>query len=588
MLRDEMRVAASQSANESGETDQSAARGRPRRGGRYGPHIVHGDGAAPALDGEAPLEVLSSTASARRASLSRQGVRDDRRGSSAANEEDLESWCCAADWHTTMSLEDKPQFQPGDLVGERCRVVRLIGRGGMGEVYEAENTWTGRRVAVKVLLPGANLDSRAVGRFVQEAQAATRLNHRNIIDVFDMGRDTRTDLTYLVQELLSGESLRERFERDQRLSVRASLDLLLPVMGALAAAHHGGIIHRDVKPENIFLHHAEGELVPKLIDFGLAKALDGDQRLTHTGQILGTPLYMAPEQCEGRADIDERADIWAVGVMLYEALSGVSPFSAATVMGVLFNIVHRPAAPFEVPGVDASLVTVVLRALKVPREERYATMEEFARALLDCDALRAEVASIREQHRRSLRFVSPSVAPPPSTAAPAAPTIAANASGTEQGWTSNSTLREGPALTDTLPQTAPVVQRSPNLLRRAAVAGATAAIVVLAWIWSSSRGDIAGSRPGPNSMSAEASAPSTPPRGPSATAADAQTGTAPPRAAPVLALPSPAVAVPVAAPPAAAELTTPQNTARSARVPMRRHATPRREPNFTSTGIQIH
>lgn len=353
-----------------------------------------------------------------------------------------------------MTQPEGQQFSEGDLIGERCRVVRLIGRGGIGEVYEAENTWTGRRVAVKVLQAFAAIDSKQLGRFQQEAQAATKLAHRNIIDVLDMGYDERRGVAFIVQELLVGETLRDRVERQGYLAVREAIDLLLPVMGALAAAHRSGIVHRDVKPENVFLQSTpEGETVPKLIDFGLAKSRESNVHLTSTGQIMGTPYFMSPEQFKGDADPDGRCDLWATAVMLYEALSGQLPFDGATAPAVMFKIFHETPPRLDVvnPQVPTSVADVVHSALNVERDARPAGMEAFISALLSCEALRGEAEAICERHRRSLRFMAADLPPPVPPKSAAVP----HTSGTDQGWASDRAVLEMGATMPSMPSPKP-------------------------------------------------------------------------------------------------------------------------------------
>src|SRR4051812_27814364 len=166
------------------------------------------------------------------------------------------------------------QARVGQTIGDKYQVLRLLGVGGMGAVYEAENTWIKRRVALKVLFQNLAADPEVARRFMQEAQSATQINHPNIVYVLDMGRDARDGAFYIVQEFLDGADLRARLEKDKRLSIADALMTLAPIMSALGAAHDRGIIHRDIKPENIFLSLGpSGEMVPKLIDFGVSKVL---------------------------------------------------------------------------------------------------------------------------------------------------------------------------------------------------------------------------------------------------------------------------------------------------------------------------
>jgi len=303
--------------------------------------------------------------------------------------------------------DDVARARIGRELGGHYRVERLIGRGGMGAVYEARNTWTDRRVAVKLLHPELVKKREMVARFLTEARAASAIRHPNIVDVLDMGVDDVERTLYIVQEFLEGEDLATRLERDGTLRPREALDVIVPVMGALVSAHRLGVIHRDVKPENVFLARGEGGAVaPKLIDFGIARILaaDTDQRTTRTGTTIGTPQYMSPEQARGEDDLDARTDVWALGVLLYECLSGVRPFEAANYNLVVVKIItERPAPLREVaPAVPASVAAVVERALALDRDDRFADMAEMLAALLRCRVADG-TAELATRHARSLR-----------------------------------------------------------------------------------------------------------------------------------------------------------------------------------------
>ncbi|MCA9637851.1 MAG: serine/threonine protein kinase, partial [Myxococcales bacterium] len=214
-------------------------------------------------------------------------------------------------------------IREGELIGGRYRPLRVLGAGGMGRVLEAEDLEGGGRVALKVPVQAIGDDPRARARFVREAQAAALLDHPNVVRVLDVvSRDDGAPV--MVLELLEGETLAARLGREGRLSPAATADALVPVIEALQQAHRRGLVHRDVKPDNIFLAEVDGALVPKLLDFGITKVLQrslgSTMSQTITGQIIGTPDYMAPEQLCGEAEVDARVDVWAVGVVLYECL----------------------------------------------------------------------------------------------------------------------------------------------------------------------------------------------------------------------------------------------------------------------------
>jgi serine/threonine-protein kinase len=275
----------------------------------------------------------------------------------------------------------------GHIVAEKYQLVRLLGAGGMGAVYEARNTWTQRRVAIKLLRPELTVDAEAEARFIREARAATAIAHPHIVDVLDMGRDPTDGALYIVQELLPGANLREHLrDRGGKLSLEPALDIALPVMGALAAAHARGILHRDVKPENIFLVASTGgRTFPKLIDFGISKVMGTPSALeTTTGMAVGTPRYMSPEQLRGDRNLDGRVDVWAMGILLYEMLAGRCPYDGATVYELGRQLLVSKPVPLEVaaPGVPAVLARVIERGFAVQLEQRPASMQAFLEALM--------------------------------------------------------------------------------------------------------------------------------------------------------------------------------------------------------------
>lgn len=258
--------------------------------------------------------------------------------------------------------------QPGDVVADRFRLVRKLGAGGMGAVWHATHVVTGRTAALKFLHAGRHADANARARLLREARAAGAVEHPAVVPVHDVIEVDGAPV--LVMDLLEGESLRERLDREGRLSARAAVDVALSVLGVLSAAHEKGIVHRDLKPENVFLS-ADGIHV---LDFGIAKITrtDGLQGLsTATGALLGTPHYMAPEQAFGEKDVDGRADLWALGVLLYECLSGTRPIEGDNLGQILRAMTECKSTPLlEVaPEVDPELAKVV-DGLLVERSER--------------------------------------------------------------------------------------------------------------------------------------------------------------------------------------------------------------------------
>ena len=289
---------------------------------------------------------------------------------------------------TRPSPETDERFDSlvGAVLAGRYQVVRRIGEGGMGAVYEAKHTLIGKRVAVKVLLEKLVAKSDFVARLLQEARLASSIGHENIVDVTDFGT-TDDGRSFVVMEFLDGESLAELAMREAPLPIERSLRIARQAASALGAAHAKGIYHRDVKPENIYLvRRADADFV-KVVDFGISKAVkpggdDGGEgyRLTHTGLLLGTPLYMSPEQARGDEDLDQRVDIWALGVMLYECLTGEVPFHANNYLQIISQVLtHTPTPPSQLRpelGIPDAVETVVMRAMEKDRSRRYQTMAE--------------------------------------------------------------------------------------------------------------------------------------------------------------------------------------------------------------------
>jgi serine/threonine protein kinase len=278
---------------------------------------------------------------------------------------------------------DDPAARVGSVVAGKYALHRLLGVGGMGAVYEAENTWTGRRVALKVMLPAALRQATAPERFLREARAASKVQHPNIVEVFDAGQSPADGALYIVQELLKGTDLRALLDTQPTLSWREAWALIGPVVEALAAAHRQGVVHRDVKPENIYLADTPAGRVPKLIDFGIARLVDAPINLTGSGALMGTPYYMSPEQARGLRDIDARADVWALGVVLREALTGRRPFAGDNYNAVMVAILQSDLAPTAdvTRDVPAHAAAAVDRALARDPSQRFRDAAELLDAL---------------------------------------------------------------------------------------------------------------------------------------------------------------------------------------------------------------
>jgi serine/threonine-protein kinase len=261
-------------------------------------------------------------------------------------------------------------------------VVRVLGAGGMGTVYEVKHRVLGRRAAVKSLHPHLAQNARAVARFVSEGQAVSRIRHAAVIDVLDVGEER--DIPFLVMELLDGEDLAKRLARERRLSPGEALAVLLPVLRGLGAAHDAKVIHRDLKPSNVILA-ADG---PRLVDFGISRVI-GEGALTGTDATLGTVHYMAPEQAESARSADERSDIYSFGVMLYECLSGERPYRGESAMEILRRAAEGKPPPLG--DLPPGLEQVIMRAMHKDRDKRYASARDLEAALMPY-ALEASVS----------------------------------------------------------------------------------------------------------------------------------------------------------------------------------------------------
>jgi len=284
--------------------------------------------------------------------------------------------------------EREQRAMVGRVVERKYRIIGAVGEGGMSSIYEAVQVNGNRRVALKVLHPSLADDREAIARLKQEAKVVSTIGHANICEIFDLGR-TEDGSPYLVMELLEGESLAERIKADERMSFYDLAPIVKQVLAALAAAHGKGILHRDLKPENVFIEQGQrrGQPVAKLLDFGISKTMTYDfvdsARLTHSGMVMGTPYYMAPEQARGDSGLDQRVDLWAVGVVMYEALTGRRPFVATNYNALLVKILTSRPRPAQklVPSLPEPVVAVVDRALSKLREDRFQSAQAFIEAI---------------------------------------------------------------------------------------------------------------------------------------------------------------------------------------------------------------
>jgi serine/threonine protein kinase len=272
----------------------------------------------------------------------------------------------------------------GKVLDRKYRIVRVIGVGGMGTVYEAEHIVISRHVALKVLSPEFVERPETVERFFREAKAASAIGHPNIIDIYDVGRED-DNTVYIVMELLKGMNLADCIDCEKRLAPTAAAAIAAQVLSALRAAHEKGIVHRDLKADNVFLAvDSRDRQEVKLLDFGIAKVgQTGTQGLglTRDGDVVGTPYYLSPEQARGTRDVDARIDIWGVGVILYEMLTGQLPYTGENYNEVLGKILLDEPKPLleQVPDLPPELVAIVEKAMQKDRANRYAS----AAAMLD-------------------------------------------------------------------------------------------------------------------------------------------------------------------------------------------------------------
>jgi serine/threonine-protein kinase len=277
----------------------------------------------------------------------------------------------------------------GTTIGN-YRVTAQLGEGGMGIVYLAEHPAIGRKAAIKVLHPRLAADPEVVSRFFQEARASNAIRHPNIVEAYDYG--TRPDgAPYIIMEYLEGESLSARLERMGRLPLRTALDFAQQAAGALAAAHDKAIVHRDLKPDNLFITadpRVPGGEQLKILDFGIAKlAASVENQISHktrTGALMGTPLYMSPEQCLGVRVVDHRTDIYSLGCILHEMLCGTPPFVSEG-FGALVNMHINeppPRASKLAPDVPAAVERLILRMLAKKAEDRFPSMLAVQQAIL--------------------------------------------------------------------------------------------------------------------------------------------------------------------------------------------------------------
>ena len=279
-------------------------------------------------------------------------------------------------------------LKAGDIVGQHYKIDELIGKGGMGSVYKASHTVIQRTAAIKTLNQDLVSDPNTLERFKIEATASASVVHQNLVTIYDFGLIEAT-IPYIIMEYLEGENLDAFLEKNTRLSRSVGKNIFVQVCEGLQAVHAKGIIHRDLKPANVMLLKGENDSFQvKVVDFGIAKIIEGhDAKVTRTGECLGSPLYMSPEQCygsSGKTPIDHRTDLYALGCMMYEAYSGQPIFAGTSIVEVLMQHIEKAPStvPLEAAGVPAPLIELILALTKKRPENRPSSATEVKERLL--------------------------------------------------------------------------------------------------------------------------------------------------------------------------------------------------------------
>ena len=314
----------------------------------------------------------------------------------------------------TLSEPQPFTYAAGDVIAGKYALEELIGSGGMGAVFRARNIAIDMPVALKLIR--TDLDRELLrGRLLQEARAAAKLAHPAIVRVFDVGTTALGD-PFIVMELLHGYSLAKLLEREGRLTSVRAVQLLLPIADALAIAHSKGFVHRDVKPDNVFIaNDEEGQLQPKLVDFGIVKheLQNGDRQLTQIGAVLGSPDYMSPEQARGLDGIDHKSDIWSFAVVLYETICGVPPFQSTSYNALLRLIVEaEPLSLRDRQASDQELSNIVARGLSKDPGARFASIGQLGKALaawLAAQGVNEDACGVSVEARWLSRTTDPSL-----------------------------------------------------------------------------------------------------------------------------------------------------------------------------------
>jgi eukaryotic-like serine/threonine-protein kinase len=448
-------------------------------------------------------------------------------------------------------------LEAGTLVADRYRLDRMLGQGGMGVVWAATHAITRRTVAMK-FVRSSTLQQRSElrGRLLREAHAAAAVRHPNVVEILDVF-ELDSDTPVIVMTLLQGETLGQRLAREQSLSLADTASLLLPAISAIGTAHARGIVHRDLKPDNIYLSQGPEGSTVKVLDFGIAKLLDPedlhDSVATQTGSTLGTPSYMAPEQATGAKDVDHRADVWALGVIAYECLSGMRPIEGQSAGQVIMRLMTTGITPLArvTRGLPEDVTALVDRMLARETTRRLHDLREAQRVLArysdasaqDFGAPRSELSTAFERESRR-------------TSIPV--TFGADAATESTGENTSATLVNAALpLDETARKGAPLQRQRPKALKGMSALGASAFLALLVW-------RLVGASAQPDTVAA------------ASTGANAMAGTK-------AAVGSPSTTLAAAAPTAALAQALPQPAQPSA-LPAKKVATPKKQPAATPSG----
>jgi serine/threonine protein kinase len=316
----------------------------------------------------------------------------------------------------TMVTGEEHLPKTGEMLAGKYRIERVLGKGGMGAVLAAHHELLGERVAIKFLLGEIAQNPEAVKRFNNEAKNAFKIQSEHVCRIMDFGE--ANGMPFMVMEFLNGEDLSQLLEKRGPFPVEEAVDYVLQALEAIAAAHAAGMVHRDLKPANLFLHHRpDGSSLIKVLDFGIAKSANpfgetGGHNLTSTKSMLGSPLYMSPEQLRSAKNVDARADIWALGVILYEILTGTVPFNGETLGELFISILEQPPIPVshKRPDVPQLLSDAIMRCLQRSLDHRFPNVAELAQTIAPCAPARSFVSV--ERATQALGLPKPSGAVP--------------------------------------------------------------------------------------------------------------------------------------------------------------------------------